>query len=39
MGILDYFRNRQQKAENTSLVAKGDSYVAPYTPKKKKFAI
>ena len=36
MGILDFFRNRQQKSENTSLIAKGASSIAPYTPKKKK---
>lgn len=36
MGILDYFRNRQQTSENSSLVAKGDSSIGPYTPKKKK---
>ena len=36
MGILDFFRNRQQKSENTSLIVKGDSSVRPYTPQKKK---
>ncbi|MFQ6723834.1 MAG: hypothetical protein ACLRFE_00685, partial [Clostridia bacterium] len=36
MGLLEFFRNRQQKSKNTSLVAKGDSSIAPYTPKKKK---
>ena len=36
MRILDFFRNRQQKSENTSLIVKGDSSVRPYTPQKKK---
>ena len=36
MGLLEFFRNRQQKSKNTSLIAKGDSSIAPYTPKKKK---
>lgn len=36
MGILDFFRNRQQKSENTSLIVKGDSAVRPHTPQKKK---
>ena len=35
MGILDFFRNRQQKSKNTSLIANGDSSIIPYTPKKK----
>ena len=36
MRILDFFRNRQQKSENISLIVKGDSSVRPYTPQKKK---
>ena len=34
--MLDFFRNRQQKSKNTSLIANGDSSITPYTPKKKK---
>ena len=36
MGILDFFRNRQQKNENKSLIVKDGSSIMPYTPKKKK---
>lgn len=36
MGILDFLRYRQQKSEQTSMVAKSDSSITPYTPKKKK---